>query len=226
MYKHVSLLVGKQDGPSINGQWTERFASAVDDFDPVQRSHHVLPVDRDAAEYDGLAELYFDSPDAVENAGDHPVLGDASVGDPIALDRSPWMAGEEIVELDHTDGNTDGCYKHSAFLIRKEGMTYDAFLDHWSTEHVPLARNIPGVVRYSRVVPTDRSAVAFDGIAELYFDDISALRAGLGHESSRDYDPDHPQAKAPRDDVDNFLEIGDRPRFVGEERVILRHSTQ
>jgi uncharacterized protein (TIGR02118 family) len=111
-------------------------------------------------------------------------------------------------------------YKHAALLVRKDDLTHEEFVDHWADEHVPLAREIPGVVRYTRVVPTDPSHAEFDGIAELYFEDLDALRAGLGHESSRDYDPEHPKAKAPREDVDNFLSIEDRPRFVGREHVV------
>ena len=45
--------------------------------------------------------------------------------------------------------------KHSAFLVRNEGMSHEEFLDHWRDEHVPIAREIPGVVRYARVVPID-----------------------------------------------------------------------
>jgi uncharacterized protein (TIGR02118 family) len=99
-------------------------------------------------------------------------------------------------------------------------MSHDAFLDHWANEHVPLAKEIPGVVRYVRVVPTKPEHAEFDGIAELYFEDLDALQAGLGHGSSRDYDPDHPKAAAPREDVDNFLALEDRPRFVGRERLV------
>ena len=110
-------------------------------------------------------------------------------------------------------------YKHIALLVRKEGMSHDAFVDYWQTNHTPIAREIEGVVRYHTVLPADPAASEFDGVAELYFEELDALRAGLGHESSRDYDPDHPKARAPREDVDNFLSIGDRPRFVGRETV-------
>jgi hypothetical protein len=84
---------------------------------------------------------------------------------------------------------------------------------------VPIASEIPGVVRYARVVPTHPTAAEFDGIAELYFEDLGALRAALGDEGTRDYDPDDPAAQAAREDVDNFLAIEERPRFIGRETV-------
>jgi uncharacterized protein (TIGR02118 family) len=98
-------------------------------------------------------------------------------------------------------------------------MSHDDFLDHWTTEHVSIASEIPGVVRYARVTPTDPANSEFDGVAELYFEDVDALRAALGSEESCDYDPDDPQSKAAREDVDNFLAISERPRFVGRETV-------
>ncbi|XVH31415.1 EthD domain-containing protein [Haloferacaceae archaeon DSL9] len=233
MYKHVALLV-RTEGLSHDefvDYWQTNHTPIAREIEGVVRYATVLPVDADAAEFDGIAELSFADLDALydalggEGSRDYdPAKGKAKearedVDNFLALEKRPRLIGEEIVEKDETGGDTDGLYKHSAFLVRKDGMTHEAFLDHWANEHVPLAREIPGVVRYARVVPTNPEVAEFDGVAELYFEDLDALRAGLGHESSRDYDPDHPKAAAPREDVDNFLSIEDRPRFVGRETV-------
>ncbi|MDS0242422.1 EthD family reductase [Haloferax sp. S2CR25-2] len=211
--------------------WQDNHTPIARDIEGVVRYQTVLPVDPEASEFDGLAELYFDDLDALhdalgsEGSRDYdPAKGKArearaDVDNFLDVERRPRIIGEEVVEKDETGGDTTDLYKHSAFLVRKAGMSHDEFLDHWANTHVPLAREIPGVVRYARVVPTDPERAEFDGVAELYFESLDALRAGLGHESSRDYDPDHPKAKAPREDVDNFLSIGDRPRFVGRETV-------
>ncbi|ELZ98171.1 hypothetical protein C440_02948 [Haloferax mucosum ATCC BAA-1512] len=211
--------------------WQQNHTPIAREIEGVVRYQTVLPADPEAAEFDGLAELYFDDLDDLyaalgsEGSRDYdPAKGKAKqaredVDNFLDIDRRPRIIGEETVEKDETGGDTTGLYKHSAFLVRKDGMSHDEFLDHWANTHVPLAREIPGVVRYARVVPTDPENAEFDGIAELYFESLDALRAGLGHESSRDYDPDDPKAKAPREDVDNFLSIGDRPRFVGQETV-------
>jgi uncharacterized protein (TIGR02118 family) len=97
-------------------------------------------------------------------------------------------------------------------------MTHEEFRDHWLNEHVPIAKEIPGVVKYKTTVPVDPENAEFDGIAELYFENLDALKASLGEETSRDYDPDDPKAKAAREDVDDFLAIEDRPRIVVEEK--------
>lgn len=220
MYKHIALLV-RREGTSHDEfveHWRHQYTPLVRDMDAVVRYRTLLPVDPDASEFDGVAERYFRDLETLQETLGREESSDA-VHAFLDVDRCRRFVGEEVVEKDETDGHTTGLYKHSAFLVRKRGLSHDEFLDHWANTHVPLAREIPGVVRYTRVVPADPSTAEFDGVAELSFESVDALRAGLGHESSRDYDPDHPKARAPRDDVDNFLSIGDRPRFVGRERV-------
>ena len=110
-------------------------------------------------------------------------------------------------------------YKHVALLVRRDGMTHDEFVEHWQTTHTPIARDIEGVVRYNQVLPADPDNAEFDGIAELYFESLDDLHAALGSPGSRDYDPTREMAARAREDVDNFLAIDERPRFIGEETV-------
>jgi uncharacterized protein (TIGR02118 family) len=233
MYKHVALLV-RQAGMSHEAfvdYWQTNHTPIAREIEGVVRYATVEPVDPAAAEFDGIAELSFADLDALydalggEGSRDYdPDRGKArearqDVDNFLAIEERPRLIGEEVIEKDETGGDTTGLYKHSAFLVRQEGMSHDAFLDHWANEHVPIAREIPGVVRYARVVPTEPAAAEFDGIAELYFEDLGALQAALGDEGSRDYDPDDPKSTAAREDVDNFLAIEDRPRLIGEETV-------
>ena len=113
----------------------------------------------------------------------------------------------------------EGLYKHVALLVRKDGMTHDEFRDYWEHEHTPLARDIEGVVRYHTVYPTDPEHSEFDGVAELYFESLEDLHDALGSPGSRDYDPTKEVAAQAREDVDNFLAIEKRPRFIGREVV-------
>jgi uncharacterized protein (TIGR02118 family) len=233
MYKHVALLV-RQAGLSHDefvDHWQTNHTPIAREIEGVVRYTTVLPTDPDAAEFDGIAELSFEDLDALydalgsEGSRDYdPAKGKAKearedVDNFLAVEERPRLIGEEIVEKDHTDRDTTGLYKHSAFLVRKDGMTHEEFLDHWENEHVPIAREIPGVVRYARVVPTEPEAAEFDGVAELYFEDLGALEASLGVSGNRDYDPDDPKAAAAREDVDNFLALEARPRFIGRETV-------
>ena len=233
MYKHVALLVRKagMSHEEFTEHWQEEHTPIAREIEGVVRYATVLPADPGSSEFDGIAELYFEDLDELhdalgsEGSRDYdPDRGKAKearedVDEFLDVERRPRFIGEEIVEKDETGGDTTGLYKHSAFLVRKEGLSHEEFVEHWANEHVPLASEIPGVVRYARVVPTDPQSSEFDGVAELFFEDLDALRAGLGHESSRDYDPDHPRAKAPREDVENFLALDERPRFVGRETV-------
>jgi uncharacterized protein (TIGR02118 family) len=110
-------------------------------------------------------------------------------------------------------------YKHIALLVRKEGMSHEEFVDHWQNNHTPIAKDIEEVLRYHQVLPSDPENAEFDGIAELYFEDLDDLHAALGSPGSRDYDPTKEVATKAREDVDNFLAIDERPRFIGEEKV-------
>lgn len=233
MYKHVALLVRQSHltHDEFVTYWQETHTPIAREIEGVVRYHTVLPVDADAAEFDGIAELYFEELDDLYDALGSPGSRDydptkemaakarADVDNFLAVEERPRLIGEEVVEKDETAGATTGLYKHSAFLVRRSDLTHEAFLEHWAETHVPLARQIPGVVRYTRVVPVQPEHAEFDGIAELYFEDLAALKAALGQSGSRDYDPDDPRAKAAREDVDNFLAIEERPRFIGKETV-------
>ena len=231
MYKHVALLVRK-DGMSHEAfvdYWQQEHTPIARDIEGVVRYQTVLPTDPDHAEFDGLAELYFKDLDDLHDALGSPGSRDYDPTKEVAaearndvdnfldLEGRPRFIGEEIVQKDETDGDTTGLYKHSAFLVRQEGMSHEAFVDYWQQEHTPIAREIEGVVRYATVLPTDPEHSEFDGVAELYFEDLEALYDALGSEGSRDYDPDRGKAKAAREDVDNFLAVEERPRFIGRE---------
>ncbi|WP_135534355.1 EthD domain-containing protein [Halostella pelagica] len=233
MYKHVALLVRK-DGMSHDefvDYWQNNHTPIARDIEGVTRYQTVLPTDPENAEFDGLAELYFDNLDDLHEALGSPGSRDYDPTKEVAAEarddvdnfldvqERPRVIGEEIIQKDETDGDTTDLYKHSAFLVRQDGMSHEEFVDYWQNNHTPIAREIEGVVRYATVLPTDPENAEFDGIAELYFEDKDALYDALGSEGSRDYDPDRGKAKEAREDVDNFLALEKRPRFIGQETV-------
>jgi uncharacterized protein (TIGR02118 family) len=238
MYKHVALLV-RQDGLSHEefvNYWQTIHTPIAKNIEGVVRYQQVLPTEPANAEFDGIAELYFETLDDLHEALGSPGSRDYNptkeiaaearedVNNFLAIDERPRIIGEERVVKDELDGNTDGIYKHSAFLVRQDGMTHEEFIDHWQNTHTPIASEIEGVVRYSQVVPSDPKNAEFDGIAELYFEDLDKLYRALGCEGSRDYDAPSGKAKEAREDVDNFLAINERPRFIGQERVVKRQE--
>jgi len=233
MYKHVALLVRQDDltHEEFVDYWQHNHTPIAREIEGVVRYQTVVPTDPENAEFDGIAELYFEDLEALhdalgsEGSRDYaPEKGTAreareDVDNFLAVEDRPRFIGEEIVQKDEVGGDTDGLYKHSAFLVRKEGMTHEEFVDYWQENHTPIAREIEGVVRYQTVVPTDPENAEFDGVAELYFEDLEALHDALGSEGSRDYDPEKGTAREAREDVDNFLAIDERPRFIGRETV-------
>jgi uncharacterized protein (TIGR02118 family) len=233
MYKHVALLVRK---PGMSHEefveyWQGTHTPIAREIEGVVKYATVQPVTPEAAEFDGLAELYFEELDALhdalgsEGSRDYdPDRGKAKearedVDNFLDVESRPRFVGEVEVQKDEVGGDTDGLYKHSAFLVRQEGMSHEEFVDHWQSNHTPIAREIEGVVKYDTVLPTDPENAEFDGVAELYFEELDALHDALGSEGSRDYDPDRGKAKEAREDVDNFLAVDERPRFIGRETV-------
>jgi uncharacterized protein (TIGR02118 family) len=234
MYKHIALLVRQDDmtHEEFVEYWQENHTPIAQDIEGVVRYQQVLPTEPDHAEFDGIAELYFEtlddlydalgSPGSRDYAPDKPVAAKAreDVNNFLAIEQRPRFIGEERVQKDEVDGDTDGLYKHSAFLVRQDGMSHEEFVEYWQTNHTPIAREIEGVVKYNTVLPADPENAEFDGVAELYFEDLEKLYDALGSEGSRDYDPDKGKAKEAREDVDNFLAIDERPRFIGREKVV------
>ncbi len=233
MYKHTALLV-RQEGMSHEAfvdYWQTNHTPIARDIEGVVRYQTVLPTEPEHAEFDGLAELYFEDLDDLhealgsEGSRDYDPTKEVAakaredVDNFLDVERRPRFIGEEIVQKDAVDGDTDGLYKHSAFLVRQDGMSHEAFVDYWQTNHTPIAREIDGVVRYATVLPTEPDHAEFDGVAELYFEDLEKLYDALGSEGSRDYDPEKGKAKEAREDVDNFLAIERRPRFIGRETI-------
>jgi uncharacterized protein (TIGR02118 family) len=215
--------------------WQDTHTPIAKDIEGVVRYHQVLPTEPDHAEFDGIAELYFETLDDLHEALGSPGSRDydptkdvaakarEDVDNFLAIEERPRFIGEEHVWKDEV-ADTDGLYKHSAFLVRKEGMSHEEFREYWENNHSPLATDIEGVVRYHTVYPTDPENAEFDGVAELYFETLEDLHEALGSEGSRDYDPTKEVAAKAREDVDNFLAIDERPRLIGQEQVVTREE--
>ena len=227
MRKRIDLLVreGDRSHEAFVESWRTEYLPRIRDADAVVRYQQVLPTQPEHAEFDGLSEVYVEDGDALEDGTNDPV---PAIEDVLPIAEHRQFVGEETTQRDDVDGDTDGLYKHSAFLVRQEGMTHDEFVDYWQTNHTPIAREIEGVVKYDTVIPSepsstassDPASTAFDGVAELYFEDLEALHDALGSEGSRDYDPTKGKAAEAREDVDNFLAVDERPRLIGRNHLV------
>lgn len=235
MYKYVAALVRSPEvtHEEFVDHWQTIHTPTVPGIAGVVRYHTVLPTDPEHSEFDGIAELYFedlgDLHDALGRPGsrdsgatnDGAGLTPADDADVLAIDGGPRFIGQETIQKNEVGTDTTGLFKHSAFLVRQPGLSHEEFVDYWQSTHTPIARDIEGVVRYHTVIPTDPEQAEFDGIAELYFEELADLHDALGSPGSRDYDPTKDVAARARADVDNFLAIDQRPRFIGQETVQL-----
>jgi uncharacterized protein (TIGR02118 family) len=100
-------------------------------------------------------------------------------------------------------------------ITKKPGLTDDAFFSYWKDVHGPIGARIPGLrrlVQSRRVnIPGDKYQPDFDGMAELWFDDIDAL---LAARQSAEWQASHA-------DEANFIDNSRVAYFVSVEHVIV-----
>ena len=86
-----------------------------------------------------------------------------------------------------------------SFIRRKEGLTVEQFLAHWTGRHAEIVHRLPGLrgLRFSRVERCVPEEAAWDGVGETWFDSID--------------DADRAFSTEP------FLALlaEDRPKFIG-----------
>jgi uncharacterized protein (TIGR02118 family) len=106
--------------------------------------------------------------------------------------------------------------KSFSFLARKPGLSSEAFLHHWIEVHAPMWRSVPGIRGYVLGIPVQnhsRADVAglsmdpFDGVAQVWFDDLASRAAAAAS----------PEGKAWHADGGSI--IGQIRTFVTEEEV-------
>jgi uncharacterized protein (TIGR02118 family) len=99
-------------------------------------------------------------------------------------------------------------------ITRRSGMSVDDFCRYWHDVHGPIGRRIPGLRRLVQSHPVphadDPSAPTFDGVAELWFDDLAALQAAR----------QSPEWRASSADEANFIDRARTALLVTVEREI------
>lgn len=76
-------------------------------------------------------------------------------------------------------------YRIMSFLKRREGLERSAFFHWWLHYHAPLAARVPGLKRYTISLVAVPEDGAFDGVAELWFDDAAACMNGFAGEAGQ-----------------------------------------
>ena len=102
------------------------------------------------------------------------------------------------------------------YCIRKKpDLSDEEFFRYWKDVHGPLGAKIPRLrklVQSHRItISADTHQPSYDGIAELWFDDVASLLAAR----------QSPEWKASSDDEVKFIDFTRVAYFVAEEHVIL-----
>lgn len=67
-------------------------------------------------------------------------------------------------------------FKVAVLLAKRADLSHDEFVEYWEESHAPLVEELPDVERYSMSIPGQPEDSAYDGVAELYFEDFSTMR--------------------------------------------------
>ena len=99
--------------------------------------------------------------------------------------------------------------KQATFFKRRPDLSAAAFHDYWRNRHPEFVCRIPGLKRYvqNHVIGDDGP---FDGIAEVWFEDMDAMRANAAA----------PELEAVRADEANFLDTAGMASIIADEYVI------
>lgn len=100
-------------------------------------------------------------------------------------------------------------------ISKKRDLTDQEFFDYWEGIHAPIGARIPGLRRFVQsrrlMVPGDKQKPDYDGMVELWFDNVDALLAAR----------QAPEWKASTEDEANFIDHSKVAYFVSEERVVI-----
>lgn len=103
--------------------------------------------------------------------------------------------------------------KQLSIFRRREDLSQETFRNYWGNRHPEVVTRLPGIRRYvqNHVTGVLRGAPAWDGIAEVWFDDIESMRANVSSPVLADI----------RADEANFIAAGSMVSIVTSEHVFV-----
>ena len=107
--------------------------------------------------------------------------------------------------------------KQLSIFRRREDLSQEAFRHYWRNRHPEVVTRLPGIRRYvqNHVTAVLRGNPGWDGIAEVWFDDIESMRANVGSPVLADI----------RADEANFIAAGSMVSIVTAEHAFADDST-
>lgn len=96
-------------------------------------------------------------------------------------------------------------------VSRKDDYTHEEFVERWMGEHAEMAKDLPGLQKYVTSLPTAPEHSDYDGIVELYFEDMGALKAAFDSDTGESVNADAAE----------FIDMEQGPTMFVEEQVQL-----
>ncbi|MGH7933109.1 MAG: EthD family reductase [Candidatus Binataceae bacterium] len=221
---HVHYFITRKsslDEGAFHRYWREThgpIAGRIPQLHMYVQSHRV-PLQGTNSPYDGEAEVLVDGLGAMaELRKSREYLEGALVDERnfIDLTRVEWMVTQDHAILDGPTGGT--LVKGVWQLKRKPGMALDEFRKYWIEVHGTLGGKLPGLRRYIQSHLIDDAYLyaepRYDGVAQLWFDSLDAMRAAFASPQGQELAADGPK----------FTDLSMLKNFAAQEHIVVaRH---
>lgn len=218
---HIHYFITRKPGlgdADFHRYWREThgpIAARIPQLRMYTQSHRI-PMPGTNSPYDGEAEVLVDSLEALAQLRNSREYVDGALADErnfIDLSRVEWMATRDHVIVEGPCGGT--MVKGVWQLKRKPGMALDEFRRYWIEVHGALGAKMPGIRRYVQSHLVDEAYLyaepRHDGVAQLWFDNIDALRSAF----------DSPAGRALNADGANLIDPSILRNFVAQEHIVV-----
>ena len=218
---HVHYFITRKaqlDDAEFHRYWRENHAPIVKHIKQLRMyvQSHRVPMQSTHSPYDGEAEVLLDSLESLADLRKSREYLEGALADErnfIDLTRVEWMVTKDHVIVDGPIGGT--MVKGVWQLKRMAGMSLGDFRKYWIEIHGGLGRKLPGLRRYVQSHLIDEaylySEPRHDGVAQLWFDNLDALRTAF----------DSPAGKELSADGANFIDPSLLRNFVAQENVVI-----
>jgi len=222
MFK-IILLVKRRSEISVadfQSYWLEKHGPLVKKVAGVKRyvQSHALPQGYAKGEliFDGIAELWFESPETFAAARTTPEWRAVQEDGDRIRDRSRMVVMPVDVHVIIDGAKPENAVKNIEFVKRRQDLALKTFRDYWRNTHGPLAAKISAIRRYEQNHLGDSgyqgdSAPPYDGLAITWFASTAEMRQGATT----------PEYAAIRADEANFVTPGHLPIIITREHVVV-----
>jgi len=176
MYRIMSFLKRRPDleRPVFFDWWLSQHAPLAVKIAGLKRYIISLAATPEDTTFDGVAELWFDSAEALAQ-GFASAAGKKTRADGAA--HTSRVERLHVQEYPFVDTGSTPRFKLVAALKRRADLDRAAFKTWWLDKHAPLVVEFPELARYQvNLVPEGEAEGMADGVAEVCFNDLETLR--------------------------------------------------